>query len=106
MKRILLFTCLVIGASQMRAQDTVRYFYAILNVDRVHEYANVEYSNGFQEDLWKKLHLTLKNTRHEVLFRCFEYLNESSYDYTGGELATGIMVPSDTNEYIFKRRKK
>ena len=105
MKKTLCAIILLAGISQLQAQDTARYFYAILNVDRVGEYANVEYSNGFQEDIWKKLNLKMKLSRHEIIFRCFEYLNEQHYEFTGGESSTGGTAPVQTSEYIFKRKR-
>ncbi|MCW3124760.1 MAG: hypothetical protein JWO03_418 [Bacteroidetes bacterium] len=93
-------------AISSHGQDTLKYHYAILNLDRVHEYANVEYNNGYNEDLWKKLRLSLKQSRHEIIFKCFEYLNDNRYEYAGGEFFTSSMAPEGTTEYIFKRKRR
>lgn len=61
MKNIICTIVLYLSFSLLHAQDTAHHTIAILNIDRVHEYAIVDYNNGEQTDLWKLLHLKNEN---------------------------------------------
>lgn len=106
MKRLLLLFLICAGMATIRAQDTLKYHYALLSIDRYNNIASVDYNNGFSEDLWKKLSFSQKNSHSAIIFRCFEYLNDSGYELVSSNRYTGVILPENTIEYLFKRKKK
>ena len=92
-----------------QSQDTLRYQYATLEVDMPNIILNVEYNNGYTEDLMTKLKLSKKEGRHQLVFRCFEYLNNNGYEMVNGsqyqkwDKILGVMTYNQV-EYIFKRK--
>lgn len=105
MKNIICTIVLYLSFSLLHAQDTAQHTLAILNIDRVHEYATVDYNNGEQTDLWKLLHLKMKMSRHDITFRCLEFLIKRGYDLAGGPMWTADLVPSQTVEYTLVRKR-
>ena len=106
MKKLLLVFVISMSAICAFAQDSLRYHYALLSIDRYNNIASVEYNNGFTEELWKELHFSSKVTRAQLLFRCFEYLNDRGYELVSSSRYTGVVFSENTLEYVFKRKKK
>ncbi len=110
MKMIFFFLILCIAVAHVSAQDSLRYGYAILEINLPNKIVHVTYSNNTEETLIGKLKLLKENDRIQVLFLCFQYLNDKGYEVVSSNFymkylpLTASGSQEITSEYLFKKK--
>lgn len=105
MKRILLTLLISLSMITAKGQDSLHYQYAYLDADVSNRILTVEYSNGFTEDLFEKLKLTKRVSHIQLIFKCFEYLNNNGYELVSYGEYTLTQIPADRRTgFVFKKK--
>lgn len=95
MKKLLFSSAFILGFYCVHAQDTLRYDYALLDIDASF-WGHICYDDGHGGMTRDTVPARRGSYLQMAKFHCFHYLNDKGYD----------MVLQNGSEYVFRRRHR